>query len=201
MGSCIFDDLLLQGIRSGKMPAREASSRDWFRDKAKGIKNLSTDSFIHESGRDRMKSPQSFQVGSMYLFGYDPKHKKTLPYYDMFPLIFPIGVAKSGFYGINFHYLPHQLRAKLMDSLYETANNDTYDINTKLRISYETLNSATKFRMFKPTLKHYLFNHVRTRLIYIHPTEWDIAIFLPLQSFQGASASSVWKDSKASLRR
>lgn len=35
--------------------------------------------------------------GQMYMFYYDPKHKKTLPYYDRFPLIIMVGPAEGGF--------------------------------------------------------------------------------------------------------
>ena len=201
MGSCIFDDLLLQGIRSGKMPAREASSRDWFRDKAKNIGQISTDRLLREAGKDRLKDPTNFRVGDLYMFAYDPKHKDTLPYYDKFPVIFPIGEAKGGFYGINFHYLPYPLRAKLMDALYDIVNNKDYDTNTRVKLSYQILNSASKFKVFQPTLKHYLYSHVRSRLIYVNPSEWDIAIFLPVERFIGASKTAVWKASRASLRR
>ncbi len=37
------------------------------------------------------------KYGVMNLFGYDPKHKATLPYYDRFPLILPLDPAKGGF--------------------------------------------------------------------------------------------------------
>jgi hypothetical protein len=63
-------------------------------------------------------------IGKMYTFFYDPKHKETLPYYDLFPLIFVVGPAAGGFLGINLHYLPPVLRAKLMDSLYQILNNN-----------------------------------------------------------------------------
>ena len=197
----LFDDLLLQGIRSGKMPAREASSRDWFRDKAKNIGQISTDRLLREAGKDRLKDPTNFRVGDLYMFAYDPKHKDTLPYYDKFPVIFPISEAKGGFYGINFHYLPYPLRAKLMDALYDIVNNKDYDTNTRVKLSYQILNSASKFKVFQPTLKHYLYSHVRSRLIYVNPSEWDIAIFLPVERFVGASKTAVWKASRASLRR
>jgi hypothetical protein len=132
----------------------------------------------------------------MYMFYYDAKHKETLPYFDRFPMIFPYKKVKGGFMGINMHYLPHVLRAKLMDSLYDIASNDKYDETTKLRISYNVLNSAAKYKWFKPCIKHYLTSQVRSRFIYVYPAEWDIALFLPLERFDGATKSQVWKDSK-----
>jgi hypothetical protein len=98
------------------------------------------------------------------------------------------------------HYLPLVLRAKLMDALYDTVTNEKYDENTKLNITYKVLGNASKFKEFKPTVKHYLTDHVRTRLVYINPTEWDIALFLPSASFVGATSAQVYKDSRNIIR-
>jgi hypothetical protein len=98
------------------------------------------------------------------------------------------------------HYLPLQLRAKLMDALYQTANNDSYDESTRLRINYNILNSSSKFRHFKPCIKHYLTGQVKSRFLYVYPSEWDIALFLPLERFEGANKSTVYADSRKIIR-
>ena len=136
----------------------------------------------------------------MLLFQYDAKHKDTLPYYDRFPLIFPINIVKGGFMGINMHYLPPQLRAQLMDQLYSISSNDRYDAKTRLNLSYDVLNGASKFRLFRPTIKRYLQRQVRSRFIKIASSEWDIALFLPLQKFVGASSNKVYADSRKIIR-
>ena len=53
-------------------------------------------------------------IGQLYLFQYDAKWKDILPYWDMWPLIFPFDYAKNGFYGINLHYLPPNARIDLI---------------------------------------------------------------------------------------
>lgn len=204
--AALFDEILLKGIRSGQMPARTAAAREWYRDQAAGItrttRNRSQgDKLIRELRSDTSRRQDArFIMGNMYLFAYDPKHKETLPYYDRFPLIFPINKAKGGFLGINMHYLPPILRAKLMDQLYTVLNNKNFDETTRLRASYNILNGAAKFKEFKPTIKHYLNAHVRTKPAYINPTEWDIALFLPTQKFVGASATQVYADSRRIIR-
>jgi hypothetical protein len=200
MAAKVFDDILLRGIRSGQVPARTDAAREWYRDQAKQVRrsDVQETRLIREMGSDRYES--RFRLGHMYMFLYDPKHKDTLPYYDRFPLIFPINRAKGGFLGINMHYLPYQLRAKLMDALYDVASNDRFDESTKIRASYGILSGASKYREFKPTIKHYLSNHVVSRLVYINPAEWDIALFLPTQQFVGASKTKVWADSRKTIR-
>jgi hypothetical protein len=114
--AAIFDEILLRGIRSGQAPARTAAAREWYREQAKGIarttRNRSQgDKLIKElTGDTNRPQDDRFRMGNMYLFSYDPKHKDTLPYYDRFPLIFPINKAKGGFLGITMHYLTPILR-------------------------------------------------------------------------------------------
>jgi len=84
--------------------------------------------------------------------------------------------------------------------LYDNVTNERFDETTRLRLTYNTLNAATRFKEFKPTVKHYLADHVRSRLVYINPTEWDIALFLPTARFVGASQQTVWKESRKIIR-
>jgi hypothetical protein len=198
----VFDDILLKGIRTGQVPGRTQDAREWYRNQAKALpKRNQTDRLIRELRTDQNRRQDTrFLLGNMYLFAYDPKHKDTLPYYDRFPLIFPINKAKGGFFGINLHYLPPPFRAKLMDELYTVMNNKAFNDTTRLTANYKILNSTTKFRHFKPCIKHYLTAHVRSKPAYINPTEWDVALFLPTQKFVGATATQVYADSRKIIR-
>jgi hypothetical protein len=197
MAASLFDDLLLKGIRSGQVPARTSTAREWFREKSKELGKVSETKILRD---DVSRLKNRSVVGKMYFFMYDPKHKKTLPYYDTFPLIFPVDKVDGGFYGLNMHYLPLPLRAKLMDALYDITNNKRYDENTKLRLSYGVLKDAERFKLFKPTFKRYLNSNVRSRFIQIQPSEWDIALFLNTEQFVGASKTKVWADSRKIIK-
>ncbi|RTK97643.1 MAG: hypothetical protein EKK64_00950 [Neisseriaceae bacterium] len=199
MANKIFDELLLKGIRSGQMPARSQEAKDWYRAKARELGKINETSFFKSADNEFQSR---LRIGHMFTFYYDPKHKDTLPYYDRVPLIFPINQLKgNSILGINLHYLPFKLRAKLMDSLYDTVTNEKFDETTKLKISYKILNSTTKFKEFKPCIKQYLPNHIRSKFMYIHPTEWDICLFLDLARFEKASQTQVWEDSKKIIRK
>ena len=193
----LFDDILVQGVRSGRIPARTQDARDWFREKARTQRSARAypANLMKEGG----SKVSEVNVGYMYHFYYDPKNKGTLPYYDRFPLIFMVGPAPKGFYGINLHYLPPKLRAVLMDNLYKVVSNQRYDENTKLRISYNILNGASKYRYFKPTFKHYLNEHVNSQFLKIDSAEWDIALFLPTERFEKANKSRVFADSRKAI--
>lgn len=193
----IFDEVLQAGLRAGQLPGKEKTAREWYRATAKSYRKIDERTLM-TSDTDRLNT--RIRVGNMYMFYYDPKHKDTLPYYDRFPLIFPYKKVKGGFMGLNLHYLPLDLRAKLMDALYEVTSNKRYNENTKLKINYSILESSSKFRFFKPCVKHYLSDHVRSKFLHVNASEWDIALFLPTQRFVGATKTEVWEDSRKIIR-
>ena len=199
MAAYIFEPILAKGEKSGILPSMEKASSTWFRNQA--LKTSSSPQALLKSDRTRYEPYP--MLGNMYLFSYDPKTKETLPYYDRFPLIIPFkpsvvsGKAGSGpgFYGLNLHYIPPRLRARLMDALYDYTTSDTLDENTKIRISYNILNKVSKLKYFRPCVKQYLFSHLRSRFFRIDPTEWNMAIMLPLDRFAKADRNIVYKES------
>ena len=132
----------------------------------------------------------------MFMYFYDPKHKKTLPFYDRFPLCIPVEPAKGGFYGLNLHYLPHSLRAQFLDALYDTTNNDKFDASTRFKLTYNLLKGISGKPYYKACYKHYLSDHVKSSFAVVDSADWEIAIFLPTESFRKSDVSSVWKDSR-----
>jgi hypothetical protein len=187
----IFNKMLIDGVKKGQIPARTKVARDWFRDTASKAREIGQSALL----REKTAQTSRVEIGRMYMFMYDPKTKNDLPYYDRFPLIFVINKTADGFLGINLHYLPHLLRAKLMDMLYNYVIDPRLDENTKLKISYQTLNRAATHKYIQPCIKRYLYSHVRSKFVYVVPVEWDIALFLPIENFAKASKTRVWRDS------
>ena len=195
MPAYIFTDILSKATQKDiKVGTQRA--RQFFRKEGKNVRT--TPSRVMQPD-DRSKLTSRPTIGRMYFFNYDPKLKRELPYYDRFPLIFMIGPAEGGFYGINLHYLAPILRARLMDALYDTITNQNYDETTRLRISYDILKGATKFRFFKPCIKHYLANKVQGRFLEVSSNEWDIALFLPVERFEKANKRQVFNDSQRQI--
>ena len=54
-------------------------------------------------------------------------------------------------------------------------------------------------RYFKPCFKRYLTAHVKSRFARVPASEWEIATFLPTASFEKASKTTVWKDSRGMI--
>lgn len=110
----LFDEILTKGVRTGQVPARTQAARTWYRDTAKEYRRVN-DSKLMKGDADRLTARPL--VGQMYMYYYDAKTKDTLPYFDRMPLVFPFKKVAGGFYGLNMHYLPLTLRAKLIISL------------------------------------------------------------------------------------
>lgn len=138
--------------------------------------------------------------GRLYMFFYDPKMKKELPYYDRFPLVFPFRKVEDGFYGLNMHYLPYPLRVQLLDKLMVFANNDRMDQTTKLKYSWAMIDGISRFSAAGPCVKHYLFDHVRSPFKQVLAHDWATAMLLPVERFEKASKEQVWVDTRRKLR-
>lgn len=195
IGTGIFTSILDRAESANQLNKFTGRSIRWFRinvQRAVRGKKVSTQSFTS----DRSRTTSQLFIGRMYHFIYDAKHKDRLPYWDRFPLIFPVEMYPDGFLGINLHYLSPRLRARLMDRLSGIISDKRLNERAKLRISYQLLSGARKYRLFKPTLKRYLYSKVQSRFIQISPQEWQIAMFLPTERFQKQTKQRVWQDSR-----
>lgn len=195
--SNLFAKLGYEAFRAGINP-RTKEAQDWFRRKAQQLRRVNRKDLL-DAEELKLVNRQNPLIGSMNMFFYDPKHKDTLPYYDRFPLVIIVGPAEKGFYGLNLHYLPPLLRAKFLDALLDVTNNKKYDETTRFQLSYKMLQATSKTRYFKPCYKHYLTQHVKSRLARVSAPEWEIATFLPTASWEKSSAANVYRESRKAL--
>jgi hypothetical protein len=149
---------------------------------------------------DATQLRQQIYPGFMYMFAYDPKYKETLPYYDMFPLVFPYAKMQGGFMGLNMHYLPYQLRIVLLDRLMAFSNNKKMDETTRIKYSWDLISGMSKYKLAQPCVKHYLTEHVRSPYRRIESYDWATAMLLPVERFRGATKQQVWADSRKIAR-
>lgn len=195
--SSVFKKIQDQAERAG-IKKRTEESRDWFIDKLKNIRNISSKRILND---DTLITRNKPLLGRMFMFMYDPKTRDTLPYYDRFPLIIMIGPAKKGFYGLNLHYLHPRLRAVFFDELMERMTNKKFNENTRLKLSYELLKSTESMRAFRPCFKRYLFSQIKSKTVEVPADQWETAIFLPSDNFAKASKEKIWAISKRQYNR
>lgn len=185
------DDLFQQILKATGVQLTEArrSAIDWIKDKIKQLR-----------GDRRRPQNKVFQksgipeIGSMYLFEYDPKHKDKLPFWDTYPLVIPIHYYNDGFLGINLHYLPPNARIALLRELFKYTNNDKFDRTTRINVSYGILKRfSVQLSGDNGILKRYLYGHVRSSFNQVAPGEWIQAASLPLQRWQQNSSPRLRK--------
>jgi len=193
-----------------RTPTQETSyisdAVNWFKNQVKSVLSSSTNSSkqvskVDQKILDAYNTTSTFEVGKMYLFHYDPKHKKTLPYYDTFPLIIMMGFTENGkgFYGINLHYLAVPLRTVLLSNLLNNAILKDGKLE-KLYVSYDIVKNVSTLEMFRPCFKQYLTAHIRGAIKMIPPDDWGYAAILPIENFKKATKQQVWKESADSLK-
>ena len=178
----IFDE-----IRNLRKTGREPYQ--WYRNRIRELGAPSSSELIRDgrlSGR--------YHIGRLNMFLYDPKYKDKLPYYDVFPLVLPIKRYSDGFLGINFHYLPYALRARLMKRLEDDARGPQSDM--RILTSYGKLQNVN---IVKPTLKRYLYQFTRSRFRRIDSEDFVTALMLPVQRFRKSSTAKVWADSRKAI--
>ena len=166
-------------------------STDWFKDKIREFGQPKAMDLIRD-GKQR-RSPF---FGRLNMFFYDPKLKAKLPYYDTFPLVLPLEGYSDGFLGINFHYLPINLRIRLLDRLVDFSNDTDFDEGTRLIVEYRKVKNI---KLVKPTIHKYLAGQVKSQFRRIDADEFTIATLLPVQRFKKATAKEVWSDSRSMI--
>ena len=124
-------------------------------------------------------------LGDLFCYYYNPKYKKTLPYYDMFPMIMLISAEKETFLGINFHYLRPKWRAILLDR-----------VTAKIGGGLPRWSKLRNIKQIAPTIKRYRYDHIMRKVIPIEEDEQEIAIFLPTERFKKSGKAKVWSESE-----
>ena len=174
---------------------RSREALDFFRGHVRNLK-ISPQSFYKQTN---LKKATRFLEGRMYTFFYDPKTKDKLPYYDRFPVILLLEANQNGFSGLNLHYIPPRYRVKLLNELYDFIVTDDEEddetMKTRIRVTYDILQTTAKMKFFRPCYKRYLTSHIEGRALEIIPEYWDIMAMLPVGRFEKESVRKVYSES------
>ena len=170
--------------------ASGVKSINWFREKIQEFGKPGPQQLLRDGRRTK-----GVNFGTLNMFIYSPKHKDTLPYYDTFPLVLPIGPAAGGFMGLNFHYLPIQMRIRLLDKIVDGGGSLNVAAQSGKRPRLITDYSQLKrIPMAKAIVKHYLTGYVKSDFRAITSEELIVAALLPVQRFQKGSAQAAYLD-------
>ena len=177
----IFDELREEAH------GRELSIR-WYRQK---VQELLPKPQVRQMIREGIKTQKVTarpNFGMMNLFYYRPKGAEKLPYYDIFPLVIPIGRRlNDGFVGINFHYLSVQQRWLLLErlSMFQVPSElDAFDSEEGggdvMALFWSKIRRK---RGVKPIVRRYLTKYIQSRFLKIELSEMLIALAIPMERF------------------
>ena len=170
--------------------ASGVKSVNWFREKIQEFGKPGPQQLLRDGRRTK-----GVNFGTLNMFIYSPKHKDTLPYYDTFPLVLPIGPAAGGFMGLNFHYLPIQMRIRLLDKIVDGGGSLNVAAQSGKRpILITDYSQLKRIPMAKAIVKHYLTGYVKSDFRAITSEELIVAALLPVQRFQKGSAQAAYLD-------
>jgi len=170
--------------------ASGVKSVNWFREKIQEFGKPGPQQLLRDGRRTK-----GVNFGTLNMFIYSPKHKDTLPYYDTFPLVLPIGPAAGGFMGLNFHYLPIQMRIRLLDKIVDGGGSLNVAAQSGKRpILITDYSQLKRIPMAKAIVKHYLTGYVKSDFRAITSEELIVAALLPVQRFQKGSAQTAYLD-------
>ena len=182
---------------------RSEISRMWYHDYAleQGLDYRSLQ--MMRSGGKRISD---MRLGRMYFFRYNP-HKSYDHTYDSFPLIFMLYEDPDNFSGINFHYLSPKLRAILLGHMLSFLTDQDFSNRTKLfaRKFRQMIQHNKRFRHAKVIYRQYKPEHIQSKIIQVHPLDWELAIMVPTERFQtpagGRVASKkIWRETALKSR-
>ena len=177
----IFDELREEAH------GRELSIR-WYRQKVQELLPKPQVRRMIREGYREGKVTVRPNFGMMNLFYYRPKGAEKLPYYDVFPLVIPIGRRlNDGFVGINFHYLSVPQRWLLLErlSMFQVPSElDAFDTEEGggdvMALFWSKIRRK---RGVKPIVRRYLTKHIQSRFLKIELSEMLIALAIPMERF------------------
>jgi hypothetical protein len=199
-----LEEAIRKSAREKNTAEKSKESAEWLKQKAR---NASKENSLRRQKRrnallgDESKAVNRVNIGGMYIYQYDAKFKKTLPYWDTHPLIFPIEIGDGYIIGLNMHYLPPMLRARLLDAILDLPVYKSAAQRAKM--SYDIVRGFAASDLVKPTIHKYLITHITSNVIEITRDEWTHVTFLPLQDFRSLTGSSsiarVYADSRRKI--
>ena len=186
----IFDD-----VREAAH-GRDMSMR-WYRQKVQELLPSPRGRQLIKEGGKEGKTTRRPNFGTMNLFYYRPKTPARLRYFDVFPLVIPMGKRlNNGFVGINFHFLSVPQRWALLERLQAFQTPSELDAFDSEEGGGEVISlfwsQIKKKRGVKPIVRRYLTEYMKSRFLRIEISEMLIAASLPVERFY----SGVWGKKK-----
>lgn len=162
------------------------------------------------------KRGKLLEVGKMYTYNYDPKHKDILAFYDYMPMMLCIGHIKTAggklnAMGINMSYIPPKVRPQVLDKIVKTFKSQMFDFNEKQVLSqkfsvmkkvpldYGVCKKILKDSGFEFAVRSYIYTRMKTEPRVITASEWWKMMVFPSQFIEEMNIRAIYAEYKKSL--
>ena len=187
-----FQKVHKQAKQEGMLDRNEIA-REFYRDNAleQGINYRSLE--MLRTGGIRASD---MKLGRMYFFRYkpeDPRNRGEI--FDEFPLIFLLQEDADNFEGINFHYLSPKLRFVLLGLIYEYLKDNKLENPNRSKLYAKRFKAKIannrRFRYAKVIYRQYSPYQIKSKVVLVHPLDWEIAIQVPTERFKTKAGSRI----------
>ena len=161
---------------------RNITNRDWMRSQVKSDSATLARLFLK-----RENIIGEVQEGQLYMFSYNPKTKRALPYYDTLPLVFVTERDRRRFTGFNIHYLPPFARREIITRMQQLDERRIYRL-------------IRRAKEFKPLIRTYLYNQKTSNFLFVPKDEWDMISEMQVENFRKKSSSTVWDQTRRLIK-
>ena len=190
---------------------RSESAREFFHDYAAeyGL-NYRSLQMLRTGGR----RITDVKLGRMYFFRYEAESSASgrdvemHGVYDKFPLIFLLSETPGSLEGINFHYIYPEFRIHLLGKMFMYLNSQDFSNRTKLiaRKFRKVIQENKIFRHAKVCYREYKPGRIASKILQVHPMDWELAITVPTERFvtpNGGRVPSkkIWTRSRKLARK
>jgi len=188
-----MSDLLenLSNQTPSEMQRRSVESMRWFTGQLRKIRTSPQNFYKYTD----LKKTRRYLDGRMYMFFYEAKWQDKLPYWDAFPCVIILDTYQDGFLGLNLHYIPPLIRAKLLNECFDFIKAEDKQ-SERFELPYEIVNASPKFKFAKACIKRYLYSQMKSSALEVEPIYWDLASMLPVAQFQKQNVRKVYEESR-----
>lgn len=171
------------------------NSYTWFQQNIRNLarsSNVTAFGLLGQEEKKQVRRILPIHIGKMVSYFYSPKGKDTLPFYDTFPLMLPFSFDGGYVTGLNLHYMHPRQRLIIFDKLQTTLTNE----KMRLQFSWKVLTTLARMPEVGHCVKKYIIKNIKSNVIVFDTADYLPALFLPTESFRGATAEEVWQRSK-----
>lgn len=155
----------------------ERKALNWLNNEIKHLPNFK--STTDKSEAFTLKNRQHPPICELVLFKYYATHGNDNGYYDKYPLVLIVRPLQDHYFGFNIHYLPKEVRHKILHTLMNIHSSDKSK-EILFKIIYPMLDALVKVGKFNYAYKNYNYKNMLSKFVIINPNYYKTVMNLPI---------------------